>query len=1185
MLRIDLAPLRAIAVAPLILLSGSVARAAPANLVVDASFESPLPLWFERPRGRAFFADKRKTVEAHEGVRVLKFRAWSARGRRPLLSPVLELNVDTVSASLWIRSTGGGPPAALDLALFDEKGSKKLLRLLSVELDGRGQWRQVKQAGAKAQALLGKVRLGFHAKGAHEGRVVEIDQVGLFAGDSLPAEAVGDNDDTHVIEAEELADGAGWERVEHYGGWYCGTPSGMAMLAGVKAVKEERNSPVRRALDLRRGGASRLWARVLGATYEGGYALTLRQNDKAVARAEFREPEVKTPRYPTYHWGWVSMDATLQPGPVELELTRPHRGASWVTRKIDLIVLTNNLDYRPDPDASDFRTQVYLRYTNLSTGVEPYCLWGWVRRHQRPTFYMNPGMLSRAGFSETYAAPRDQGLWLAPGQSSPWCNITRFLLVAGGRNNLSLTATRESHRGGFVGERVTGRLEISAGEDFRTLRRIPIDQDGPRILLTLPGDAAAAPEEVKTPADYIKPKLAFLARMNEPHGKRAEKLDVTVGFALRPGRDSEQIIAAELDIVKRLGFNATYFVPAETGTAVEEFCDKYGLQPRFGLALNTLYMTKDGCQNQPDFARMDGKLAPVAKAYGPVLDRVVRAKLADEPSGMSFEHIVGCPACKEEFVERVKARGLTPEKLGVDGWDKAAPVGPDDMEKLPRLYYETALFRLRSFAGHCAATVERMHQHLPRNVKAYVNYSPPLGGSSWTRRGTDLFMCQRGALAMCVSEDWLGYGAGPQQMSYCLALMRSAARPEDQPLGLYVIGVSGGPVHQRVKFYEALAGGVRTFNVYNYGPKYCSIDSWSDRFENYPVIRDCLYEFGAVEDALEGARRRPAQVALLYNRTESIWAKDVSAERDAQFIHWALRHAGWDVDVLPEEDVDAGALKRYRAFYLAGVHLKRETAERIAAWVKGGGTLFGSMGAGTLDEHNQPLDVLDPVFGLAGSEREFVSDAARPLYELRGLKSLGKLLPADGSELPRVEFSQLCWREKLVAADGAQVACTLEDGTPASVLNRCGSGVALRLAALPGVAYVHDAVNAEEYWGKEGVKSPYCRLPRKFRPELRDLIAWAAQQSGAARLADCDAPIVEFTRYDAEDRAVVFIIDHGLDARETFTFVLPDAARFTKAVSARGRPVQMEKLPQGKARIRLPLAISDAVVLKTASPP
>ncbi|HID24025.1 MAG TPA: hypothetical protein EYP14_16710 [Planctomycetaceae bacterium] len=244
-----------------------------------------------------------------------------------------------------------------------------------------------------------------------------------------------------------------------------------------------------------------------------------------------------------------------------------------------------------------------------------------------------------------------------------------------------------------------------------------------------------------------------------------------------------------------------------------------------------------------------------------------------------------------------------------------------------------------------------------------------------------------------------------------------------------------------------------------------------------------------------------------------------------------------------------------------------------------GGVLFGTLGAGLRDEYNQPLRALDPVFGIMGSKREFARDAGRPLYEMRKLTPLNTLLPVADSGLPQVRMNQLCSRETLTPRPNAQTVFKLEDGSAGGVLNRYGAGLALRLASFPGVEYIHDAVTAKEYWGDLGRKAPYNQMPRKFRPALRDLIAWPANHAGAVRVAECDAPIVEFTRYDSPEATVVFIIDHDIEPRANFRFTLPDAARFRHARSARGRGVRMRPRPNGKLQIELSLDMTDIIVL------
>ena len=97
-------------------------------------------------------------------------------------------------------------------------------------------------------------------------------------------------------------------------------------------------------------------------------------------------------------------------------------------------------------------------------------------------------------------------------------------------------------------------------------------------------------------------------------------------------------------------------------------------------------------------------------------------------------------------------------------------------------------------------------------------------------------------------------------------------------------------------------------------------------------------------------------VAILYNRTASIWANgNNSSQLNGSFTHWALAHAGYDADFLAEEDVEAGQLARYKVLYLDGPQLRGWTAEAIRAWVEGGGVLFGSAGAARVAEAESPI--------------------------------------------------------------------------------------------------------------------------------------------------------------------------------------------------------------------------------------
>ena len=60
---------------------------------------------------------------------------------------------------------------------------------------------------------------------------------------------------------------------------------------------------------------------------------------------------------------------------------------------------------------------------------------------------------------------------------------------------------------------------------------------------------------------------------------------------------------------------------------------------------------------------------------------------------------------------------------------------------------------------------------------------------------------------------------------------------------------------------------------------------------------------------------------------------------------------------------------------------------------------------------------------------------------------------------------------------------------------------------------------------------------------------------------------------------MVFVIDHAVSPAERFSFEIPDAGRFTRAVAASGKPVELKSGAGGALTISLPLDTADAIVL------
>ena len=159
------------------------------NLAVDASFESPLPAWFAEHSGTSYYAGKEEVGGAADGRNVLAIEAWDKQGSRILSEPVSlagqEATAPVVSATAAVRCRGKTDGATFELALFDEKGQKKLASFGQLPLDGKTAWQTVAKSGVALDRSIAKCRLALVVRGAEQQGRVEVDCVGLFRGPSL----------------------------------------------------------------------------------------------------------------------------------------------------------------------------------------------------------------------------------------------------------------------------------------------------------------------------------------------------------------------------------------------------------------------------------------------------------------------------------------------------------------------------------------------------------------------------------------------------------------------------------------------------------------------------------------------------------------------------------------------------------------------------------------------------------------------------------------------------------------------------------------------------------------------------------------------------------------------------------------------------------------------------------------
>jgi hypothetical protein len=1164
---------RALVVMAFAAIAGAERPALAQNLVPDPSLEAPVPSWFADTGGDCF-ADKQSVEGASDGRQVLAIQGWS-EGGTVVWSRPFRLLARTVSATLDVRSfgpPGAGPPSGgkVELALYSADKNTKLAELGATVIDGAGRWTTIGTSGVKPSSSRSNVVLGLRVSGPMHGRRVEVDRLGLFA--DAPPSSVVDTAMFTWFEAEDMTlAGSGWQRRDHFDSWYQGFPSGMKMLFGASAMPAGDASAATRELEVPSGDVYALWVRFLftsSAQYSGGFAVALKQHGSVVASKEIEDGDPQYHDGPQMDWVFTRLQARLERGPVEVVLTRPASRVWWGARSVDLFALTNLEYYKPK--IQDFRPQGYVRFTNAS--AEAYCLWTTVFRNWGPDYGATGRMLTAAGLIDQNACPA--GKALLPREPSPWAKISDWLNPGGGRNNVALLATTGTSANGQVQAPVKGLIEFALGNGGQVVKAIPVDQTAPRILLTLGYEFT--PEVIKTASDYLAKELDTLAGIPSAARPRAAKLDLAVELGgLKVGVDRPDLIEEELRVAKGLGFNGTYTPIADPGD-LGAFYDAHELR-HVGI-WGSLFAYPPGDMTRPDAAKMEAGWANVRKQFAPILSRVERAKVWDEPYGPSYQALLGTPEVRTRFRDWLRTQAVTSGELGAGSWDDVVPAGPEEAKSHPGVFYWTGLYRLTILADLVKELLRtKKAAGVPSTVRTYVNYAPTAGGTSFTKQGADPFFMQRnGGLELGWTEDWLAYGVSPEHLSDQLAVLRAAGAVGHEPLGAYVVGLDGPPALQRIRYYEALAAGARHIQGYAYGPYYNSFDSWGARYEVYPYISGALHDFGAIDSALDGTVRRKSDVAILYNRTAGIWAgENTATEQDSRYVFWALSHAGFQPDFVPEEDIEAGTLADYKVLYLQGVQLRRRAAAAITEWVANGGVLFATAGAGTRDEYDQPSATLESVFGAHSARFALFADAGRPYYEFRLLRPRGRMWTTTALGIPAMSFDRLCAEETLEPAADAIVIAQDDAGAPAAVRHAYGRGTALRVAGLPGLAYLHDAVAKSGY-------DPASYQPRAFRPALRDFITSAALLAKAEKVGT-NAPTVEIVRNDAVDRSVLIVVNHG-EPVPAFVMDVPDL-RGTTAYSATGTPVTVSRGARGSMQLSFALDVADAVVVaRTAMP-
>jgi len=517
------------------------------------------------------------------------------------------------------------------------------------------------------------------------------------------------------------------------------------------------------------------------------------------------------------------------------------------------------------------------------------------------------------------------------------------------------------------------------------------------------------------------------------------------------------------------------------------------------------------------------------------------------------------------FAAFLKAQGVTPAQVdpaaGGD-WGKIAYNGDSALpETNPGLYYWSVRYRHAYGIQAMKQQTDVLRRYLP-NAGVGANFSPfyPQSYSFLGEVFKWVNVFREDAMTMPWSEDWVfQIPIGTQQMNgISLDLFRAGIRHHpERKIQMYVMPHMPGntPNSWRRMFLSALGHGAKIFNLFEFDPVWLAYtENYVNGREMYAMVLKTLRELGTYEDIVQQGQVRPAETGLWFSETGDIWEDNAggSFAPAKRALYIAILNRQVPLDFIVEQDALDGTLDQYKVLYLADRHVSRAASEKIAAWVRNGGRLFATAGAGMYDEYNRPNTVLRALLGV---EQTALEERTGQQIELIKL-DLAFAQPVATISLPGKKTMPVFGTvSRITAAADAIIAGTFTDGSPAIVEHAAGKGTTTCCAFLPGLSYFKPAIpmRPKDFASRDDALCHF--IPTQFDVNAGALVG--RPLNGITRPAAAADPLVETTIITSPAGALVVLDNwrgkaiHGLQVQ----LAVPLPAALVSLAS--GKPVKV----------------------------
>lgn len=947
------------------------------------------------------------------------------------------------------------------------------------------------------------------------------------------------------------------------------------------------------AVTLKEAGHYKIWVRYYShPTYRGPFDVAVLGGGKEVASKAFDlEPDANAESRKAFRnqpFVWKSLEADLPAGEVVLRLAKhEQKTCSNVTRHIDCFLLTT--DAKLVPDHTKYAKPTFVRLT-IGDGYDRPVYFHIFADHYRAPWYGHFS-ISKDGLTAS-VAPKKQGL-LKSGEQTPWCNISPMLYE--GTGALLVCSARYAYTD--IAPRLVGTLDFATSPDEKAIvRTIRLDCRPGGVFIAVPPDLTT-PENIA--------RLKTDREIAEETGKIADAFQWPT-FGKKPER-FPFLVSEKAD-------GTSVQVDAAVSAREHKTLDYMGFLPEKGRIIHgKIWDPTDGSFSNPNLEKMKAGAAESAaefKAAGGSIKQIVACMLTDEPTGKPASVLAADKASVEAFRAWLKRLGKTPADLLVADWDAVRLVDESKAKQFPALHYYTQRFRTRSLGDFMATQRRVLEEAYGGTFPILANFSDgAIYDGNFYAQGVDYFElldADEGQNAVW-SEDWASASSTYQCAAYNIELFRAATRRHGQPIEHFLIAYAGRlPWDVQLKAVGELARGVKVMQSFAYGPSWATHEGgptwkstvWYTKPQMWRAHAELSREIGAVEEMLLPAKPAPAEVAILYSSASDVWTAKGNLAYGFDRMHtWlALTHAQVPSDVVSETQVEDGLLAGYKVCYLSGPNLTKAAAEKLAAWVRDGGTLWLTAGAAARDEFDRPLETIEQLLPAKRS-------AANDVQAQRGSgRTLAALRTLDEVKLPGGGVAEvLSVRQALQPLDGAEILAKFKDGSPALLHKQSGKGSIYVAGFLPALSYVKTALVARNEIkpaaakgsGKTGSTRPAddaeqeilarSANPWAFPAPMREFLLQPVHSAAVSPPIACDTPLVDAVYMTCEQGILVPLSNYTLRPLEKVTLKVRVPGAVSKVESAR-RGVVPFKIVDGRVEVTLPLDATDFVKISCAAP-